>query len=75
LINRFDCEELKIPTDNDKLLLDALLIKANVNSSTTSEKKLVIFCCPNGAPYEYYVYQVRILLLILRTNGFNFITA
>jgi len=52
-----------------------VLIKASkqVDNEAVASKKLMIFCGGNGAPYEYYVYQVNFTLnfLILIKNNIN----
>ena len=81
LLNRFNCEDLKIKTvDNNTI--DALLIKpkqrnedsilntdTNMNNTVfcTQSKNLMIMCGPNGTSYEYLSYSVFILLF--RING------
>ncbi len=72
LINRFNCEDMKIVLD-DKNIVDALLIKprqknedsylnteTNMNNTFTStaSKNLMMICGPNDTSYEYLSYSV-----------------
>jgi hypothetical protein len=75
LISRFNCEEIKITTE-DNNILDGILIKANNSINTTyhsndkefsiasdkferNNKTVMIICGPNAAPYEIFAYSNR----------------